>query len=84
MFHSRISRMQLRKPFEDRVWSKGESFGDYVHDKTILANRVPVEEEDRMDYFIEGIPDRQLRYQTRNHQFRSFEELLAACEKIFF
>lgn len=33
MFDHRPSRIVLRKKFEERVWKKGETFSDYVHQK---------------------------------------------------
>lgn len=37
MFDCRLSRLSLRKTFENRTW-KGETFNDYYHEKIIMAN----------------------------------------------
>lgn len=54
MFRHRVSKLDLRREFEERIWKRGESLSEYLHDKVILANKVPVEEEEVMDYLIEG------------------------------
>jgi len=55
MFDLRPSKLALRKSFERRIWQNKESFSDYFHDKVILANRVPVDDEELTDYIIDGI-----------------------------
>lgn len=82
IFNQRPSRVYLREQFEDRLWKKGESFYDYIHDKTILANKVPIDECQRIEYFVEGIPDVMLRDQARINRFDSVEKLLMAFEKV--
>jgi len=43
-------------PFEQRKWKNLETFTDYVYDKVVLANRVPIpEEEEIVDCIIDGI-----------------------------
>ncbi|KMQ87578.1 hypothetical protein RF55_13099 [Lasius niger] len=61
MFDLRQSRLSLRKKFEERTWRMNESFTSYYHDKIILANRVPIEDDEVVDYVIDGIPDRNLQ-----------------------
>jgi len=53
--------MALRKKFEARKWKPSESFADYFHDKIILAKNVPVNEEEMINYLIDGIPDDHLQ-----------------------
>ncbi|KYN14490.1 hypothetical protein ALC57_13305 [Trachymyrmex cornetzi] len=57
MFDSRPSKLSLRKEFEARIWKTEESFCDYYHEKVILANRVPIAEDELLDYVVEGISD---------------------------
>ena len=59
-----------------------ETFSDYHHDKVILANRVPIPDEETIDYVVDGIPDFRLRNQARMHNFTSTNDLLKAFEKI--
>lgn len=82
MFDHRPSRIVLRKKFEERVWKKGETFSDYVHQKIILGNRVPIDEEELVEYIIDGIPDRALRDQARLSGLDTKAALLEAFERI--
>lgn len=82
MFAHRSNRVAKRKLFENRIWKNGEAFGDYLHDKIILANRVPVDSLEIIDYVIEGIPDPSLRDQARIQRFGSVSELLQAFERV--
>jgi hypothetical protein len=47
-----------------RKWEKGESFSDYIHQKIILGNRVPIAEEELVGYIID-VPDRVIRNEAR-------------------
>lgn len=47
-----------------------------------MANRIPIDNEEIMEYVIEGIPDSMLRDQTRVQQLNSQESLLKTFEKI--
>ena len=82
MFHHRPNKLALRREFEKRTWSINEPFSDYYHDKLILANRLPVAEEEIVDYLIDGIPSAQLGSQARMHCFTSHLDLLKSFEKI--
>lgn len=84
MFDHRPNRLVRRREFEGRVWKRGEAFGTYMHDKIILANRVPIEESDLVDYIIDGITDLNLQNQARIHEFRTTASLLRAFEKVTF
>lgn len=42
MFSHRQNKVVMRKQFEDRTWRRGEAFSEYLHDKVILANHVPM------------------------------------------
>lgn len=46
------------------------------------TNRVPIADEERIYYYIEGISDFTLRNQSRIQRFGSVEALLAAFEKV--
>lgn len=82
MFDQKQSKLSLRKEFEARVWKRNEPFSNYFHEKLILANRIPVAEDELLDYVIEGITDVQLQNQARIMNFRSKTDLLKAFEKI--
>jgi len=82
MFDSRPGKLTLRRKFETRLWRGDEPFCDYYHENVILANRIPVAEDELLDYLIEGISNTQLQNQARLMKFRSGAELLEAFESV--
>ncbi|XP_011861116.1 PREDICTED: uncharacterized protein LOC105558170 [Vollenhovia emeryi] len=82
MFDLQPGKLALRREFEARVWKKGESFCEYYHDKMILANRIPVAENEILDYLTEGVTDVQLRNQACLMNYTTGAELLKAFEKV--
>lgn len=71
MFNSRQNKLKRRKQFEERTWKTGENFNAYYHEKIILANRVPIDEDEMVEYLIDGISSVQLRNQARLQQFEA-------------
>lgn len=61
-----------------------ELFFDYFHDKVVLANRVSIDEEELLEYIIDGIPDTRLRDQARMQCFRTKSNLLEAFKRLKF
>lgn len=57
MFGHRQSRITTRRKFEERTWKRGETFHEYVHEKIIMGNRVPIGADKILEYLIDGIPD---------------------------
>lgn len=82
MFYPQLSKIRLRKQFENRIWSQNELFSEYVFDKVILGNKAKIDESELVDHIIEGIPDDTLRDQARMQRFETKENLLCAFEKI--
>jgi len=82
MFYHQSSKIVTRKQFEQRVWRRDETFSSYYHDKIILANRIPIDDDETIEYVIEGIPDPALRDQARIQRLNTRESLLEAFEKI--
>lgn len=78
MFHQLLRRLDLRRNFEKREWKVNESFSDYCHEKLILGNLVPIDDEDIVDYIIEGIPSESLQNQAKIQLFSSVQDLLKA------
>ncbi|XP_043498670.1 uncharacterized protein LOC122521973 [Polistes fuscatus] len=81
-FCHRQNRIVLRKIFEERVWRKDESFREYVHNKVILGNKVPIHEDEIVDYIIEGIPDANLKNQAKINRLRTKADILEAFEGV--
>lgn len=82
MYDHRPSRKALRDKFEERVWRRNETFSDYLHQKVILGNHISLEEEEFVEYVIDGIPDRILRDQARVSGLKTKTALLEAFERI--
>ena len=82
MFDHRPKKLERRRIFEERKWQRSEPFSHYYHNKLILRNQVPVDEDEMIDYLIDGIPDVQLRNQARMRKFGHSSELLEAFNKI--
>lgn len=82
MFYHRPDKIALRRRFEERVWKKGETFQDYVHDKIIMANRIGVDDDEVLRYIVNGIPDVNLRDIARVQGFTSQEQLVYAFQEI--
>lgn len=72
----------MRKQFEQCTWKRDETFSSYLHDKVIMANRIPINDDEVIEYVVEGIPDPVLRDQARVQWLNSQESLLEALEKI--
>lgn len=71
MFVDHTSRVTRKRAFEARKWLTSETFQQYLHEKTIMANKISMEEEELLDCLINGIPDVNLRSQARMQRFRS-------------
>jgi len=82
MFQHRQSRVTTRKIFEERVWKKDETFHEYVHEKIIMGNRVPIDGDEMLEYIVDGIPDDTLRNQARIQGFETVDVLLRAFERV--
>lgn len=82
IYDNRPSKALLKKQFEDRRWIAGETFSEYYHDKVIMANKLNMDEEELIDYMIDGISSLRLRDQARMQQFQSHASLLRAFRHI--
>ena len=81
MFDHKPRKLVLRKKFEERAWKHSKLFNEYVHEKVLLGNCVPVNNDELVDYIIEGIPDQFLKNQAKMQGFTEVEEL-KAFEKV--
>lgn len=82
MYDQREKKLTLRKEFEARMWHPNETFADYFHKKIILANKIPISEDEIVDYLIEGIPAKSIKYHAMMQRFSNKETLLRAMENI--
>ncbi|XP_073819555.1 uncharacterized protein [Musca autumnalis] len=82
MFGSTDSKMETRKKFERRVWQITENFTDYCDAKVQLAENLNLDDDELMEYVIDGIPNVQLRRQTLMQRFDNIKELCKAMAAI--
>ncbi|XP_011858346.1 PREDICTED: uncharacterized protein LOC105555908, partial [Vollenhovia emeryi] len=82
MFHRQPNKLAMRKRFEERTWKRDETFHDYVHEKTIMANRIAIPDDEVLGYVIEGIPDPELRDLARVQGFTTRDEILTRFSQI--
>ena len=82
MFDHRPKRLERCRTFEDRMWLKNEPFTQYYQNDIAIGNQVPFDEDEILDYLIDGIPDVNLRNQARMRGFGSASELLKSFSKI--
>lgn len=54
IYYPKQNKIDLRRKFEARVWKKGVTFREYVHDKIIIGYRIPIDDNDFLDYLIDG------------------------------
>ena len=67
--HHRPNKLAPRREFEKRTWSMSSM-------SSSLANRLPVAEDEIVDYLIDGIPSAQLGSQAINLDLlKSFEKV---------
>ncbi|KAG7198949.1 hypothetical protein KM043_015912 [Ampulex compressa] len=82
MYRPRRNKIDARRKFEGWIWKKGETFREYAHDKIVMGIRVPIDDDDMLDYLIDGISGGSLRDQARIHCFATTEGLIDAFDKI--
>ncbi|XP_036332219.1 obscurin [Rhagoletis pomonella] len=82
VFGTKHSKLSLRRKFEMRKWQQKESFNEYYNDKVMLANLLKLEEEELVEYIIDGIADEQLRIQGYLQCYSNKVQLLQAYSKV--
>ncbi|KYN10024.1 hypothetical protein ALC57_17858 [Trachymyrmex cornetzi] len=79
MFFRRQSKLVTRKKFEERVWKKEEeTFYEYFHEKVIMGNRVPINDDEMLEYVIDGT----LRNQARIQRFTTADGFLETFGRV--
>lgn len=69
MFYHRLSKITLKRRFEERVWKRNEIVRDYMHSKIIMASRIAISDDEMLEYIIDGISDSNLRDLARIQGF---------------
>lgn len=52
MFFHQTNKITLRHRFEERSWKRTKTFYEYVHEKSIMGNRIAIEEDELLGYII--------------------------------
>lgn len=82
MFSSKENKLVMHRNFEACKWRPGVSFIEYYNEKIILANKIGMDEEELIDYIIEGIPDDNLKTHANMQCYKNKSMLLQAFSKI--
>jgi adenylate kinase family enzyme len=82
MYDQQADSMTLHEEFRARKWRKDETFSDYMHEKIVLGNRVPIAEKQLLGYIIDGILHWGLRSNVRVNGVSTKEELRARFENV--
>ncbi|KAH0944609.1 hypothetical protein HN011_001354, partial [Eciton burchellii] len=82
MYDHQADSMTLHEEFRTRKWWKDETFSDYMHEKIVLGNRVPIAEKQQLGYIIDGIPHWGLRNNVQVSDVSTKEELRARFENV--
>ncbi|XP_076671867.1 uncharacterized protein LOC143370518 isoform X2 [Andrena cerasifolii] len=93
-FHSKVEHIQmdietliseLKKVFDyqpNKKWQSTESYREYHQEKVIMANRIPIEEDELIEYLIDGISNPSLQTLAKMQHFKSLPALLSALENL--
>lgn len=76
MFASHESHVSLIRKMESRVWKPGEKFSTYLFDKLKLMNKLRLQEQDKIQYIIQGVHDYVLKTQLLASKSNTVNELL--------
>lgn len=82
IFDTRPNKLFSRREFEARKWQYNESFAMYYNDKIVLANKVPIANDELVEYLIDGLESSILQSQARIQCFKFPEEMLEAFSNI--
>ncbi|XP_049306034.1 uncharacterized protein LOC125776637 [Bactrocera dorsalis] len=76
------NKLLLRKQFEARKWSVGETFQKYYNEKVLLSDLLNMDECELIDHIVEGMPDEQLRNQAYIQCYTTRVQLLQAFGRV--
>lgn len=81
-FGAKQSKLEVRRTFEQRKWRYEENFADYFNEKMMLAGKLQLDDEELMEYLIDGITSVQIRTQIAMQQHTSTGDLFKALVNI--
>ncbi|XP_075154162.1 uncharacterized protein LOC142227494 [Haematobia irritans] len=82
MFDVKENRIIARRNFEDRKWKYNEKFVDYFNAKVILSNPLRMQDDELLEYLVEGISSLQLRTQAKLQNYKSKEDFFQTFKNI--
>lgn len=81
-FGVKMSKAEMRRKYEARIWDAKEKFAAYFECKSQLAHDINLDEDELIDGIIEGIPDEALRTQARIQCFDNPRKMLRAFAEV--
>lgn len=76
LFNVKEDKIKKRRDLEQRKWRAGERLAVYVRAKMMLAEELKLEEEELMEYIIDGVDDTHMKVQLQIAQIRTVRELI--------
>nr|XP_029732879.1 uncharacterized protein LOC115268848 [Aedes albopictus] len=82
MYGFTVNRVELRKCLEKIQWHGREPFVDYCQSKKLIALKLNIEENELVEYIVEGIADLTLKNQARIQNFKTVAEIIQAFRMV--
>ncbi|XP_073831188.1 uncharacterized protein [Musca autumnalis] len=77
-FGTKETKLERRRKFEQRKWEPNENFTDYFNAKMMLAGKLQMDEEELLEYIIDGITNVQIKTQVSMQQHTNTRDLYKA------
>ncbi|XP_075151678.1 uncharacterized protein LOC142225737 [Haematobia irritans] len=81
-FGSRETKLETRRKFEQRKWCFGENFSEYYGEKIMLASKLKLDDDELLEYLIDGISNIQVRTQVSMQQHKTASDLLKSLVNV--
>ncbi|XP_075157081.1 uncharacterized protein LOC142230328 isoform X2 [Haematobia irritans] len=81
-FGTKKTKLEIRRNFERRKWNYGENFADYFNDKIMLSSTLSLDEDELVEYIVDGIPSMHIRTQMAMQQYTSADDLLKTLANV--
>ncbi|XP_075151763.1 uncharacterized protein LOC142225838 isoform X2 [Haematobia irritans] len=81
-FGTKESKLETRRKFEQRKWRFGETFNEYYDEKIMLASKLQLEEDELLEYLVDGISNIQIKTQASMQQHRTTTDLLKSLANV--
>lgn len=81
-FTTRPNKIVLRRNFEAKRWRRNEKFVEYFHEKVRLGNLADIDEQEMVDYVIDGFDDMAMQNQARIANFQTLDALVNTMKNV--